>query len=447
MPARDGSGRTSVGGRALGLSVLAGLALLVPLSASAQSVFVRGGTLVDPATGEVVEANLLIVDGRIAGRPAAAPAGFAGATVEAAGKWVIPGLHDLHTHSFGHIAPTGAVEMMGTPRTSQLMLYTGVTGFLDLFAPEDLIFGLRDGQREGRSSPGADIFAAGPCMTASRGHCTEYGVPTRVIDSPEDARAQIDELAPKRPDVVKIVFDRDGQMPTIDVDTLQAAIAAADRHGLKTVIHVGTNDWDDAREAALAGADAVTHTPEGSVVPDEVVAILLAEGTTVIPTLAVHGDIAWWFADPSRLRNPLIEAVTSKELRAAFEGEPQGGLVRWVRAAVELRENRDTSVRKLSEAGVRIVTGTDAGNPGTFLGYSIHRELLLLVEAGLTPWQALAAATTEAGAFMGRAWGMAVGDEGSVVLLDASPIDDIRNTEKIHAVIHHGVPVDRQSLQ
>ncbi|MDX1384660.1 MAG: amidohydrolase, partial [Thermoanaerobaculia bacterium] len=70
----------------------------------------------------------------------------------------------------------------------------------------------------------------------------------------------------------------------------------------------------------------------------------------------------------------------------------------------------------------------------------------LLVEAGLTPWQALAAATTDAGAFLGRSWGLAVGDEGSVVLLEASPIADIRNTERIHAVVHHGVVIDREAL-
>jgi imidazolonepropionase-like amidohydrolase len=69
-----------------------------------------------------------------------------------------------------------------------------------------------------------------------------------------------------------------------------------------------------------------------------------------------------------------------------------------------------------------------------------------LVEAGLSSWQALAAATTEAGAFLGRAYGVTPGSEANLVVLDASPIDDIRNTQRIAYVIHHGAIVDREAV-
>lgn len=69
-----------------------------------------------------------------------------------------------------------------------------------------------------------------------------------------------------------------------------------------------------------------------------------------------------------------------------------------------------------------------------------------MVEAGLTPWQALAAATTAAGDLLGRGWGLAAGDQGSVLVLDASPLEDIANTRRIHAVVHHGKRVDREPL-
>jgi imidazolonepropionase-like amidohydrolase len=94
-----------------------------------------------------------------------------------------------------------------------------------------------------------------------------------------------------------------------------------------------------------------------------------------------------------------------------------------------------------------MITGTDAGNPGVFQGYSGHRELRLLVEAGLSAWDALAATTINAGRLLDRKWGMDVGDEGTLVILDASPLDDIRNTEKIHAVILRGASVDREALR
>ena len=94
-----------------------------------------------------------------------------------------------------------------------------------------------------------------------------------------------------------------------------------------------------------------------------------------------------------------------------------------------------------------MVTGTDGGNPAVFQGYSVHRELRLLVEAGLSSWDALAATTINAGRLLGRKWGMEIGDEGTLVILDASPLDDIRNTERIHAVILRGVAVDRDAIR
>ena len=93
-----------------------------------------------------------------------------------------------------------------------------------------------------------------------------------------------------------------------------------------------------------------------------------------------------------------------------------------------------------------MLTGTDSGNLGTIQGYSVHREMVWMVEAGLSPWQALAAATVNAGRFLGRSYGVSPGNEASLVLLEASPIEDIRNTERIHLIIHHGRVVDRAAL-
>ena len=104
------------------------------------------------------------------------------------------------------------------------------------------------------------------------------------------------------------------------------------------------------------------------------------------------------------------------------------------------------SVRRMAEAGVGILLGTDSGNWATLQGYSVHRELEKLVQAGLSPREALAAGTTRAGEFLGREYGLKSGDEANLVVLDASPMSDIRNTQQIHMVIHHGTIVDRESL-
>ena len=101
------------------------------------------------------------------------------------------------------------------------------------------------------------------------------------------------------------------------------------------------------------------------------------------------------------------------------------------------------SVGELHRAGVPMLTGTDGGNPAIFQGYSVHRELALLVEAGLSTWDALAASTTNAGKFFGRKWGMAAGSEATLLVLDKSPIENIRNSETIFRVVNRGVVVNR----
>ncbi len=111
-----------------------------------------------------------------------------------------------------------------------------------------------------------------------------------------------------------------------------------------------------------------------------------------------------------------------------------------------MRANVFDSVDKLDEAGVHVLTGTDAGNPGVFQGYSVHREMELLVEAGLTNWKALASATTLAGPLVGQSFGVQPGDIANLIALNSSPVEDISNTQDIALIVHHGEVVNRGEL-
>jgi imidazolonepropionase-like amidohydrolase len=308
---------------------------------------------------------------------------------------------------------------------------------------------MRDRQRgDPTTLPGADLFAAGPCITATAGHCTEYGLPTRVIDSPEDARRELAELAPKRPDVVKLVHHTGGRMPTIDAATLEAAIAAAREHDLKTVVHVG--QWSDAEAAVRAGATAITHAPDStaSLIPDPLLAFVIERGTMVIPTLAVYLDLGRYVGDAQAFDDPLLRRVVGDPLRAAFvAADPAGeSLARRLAAARRERDVRLATVKKLADAGAPLLVGTDAGNGGVFQGYSVHREMQLFVEAGVSTWETLRAATTRASDFLGRPLGFRAGDHASFVLLAASPVADVANTTRIVEVVHDGRTIDRDAL-
>jgi imidazolonepropionase-like amidohydrolase len=416
-------------------------------TATAQDLYITDARVLDVGARTESTRNVLIRDGKVAGFPASKPSGFTGPVIDAGGRWMMPALSDMHTHSVGNFIPPGGFQIMGPEGVARAALYAGVARFLDLFSPEEAIFAAR-ASRATATTPGADIFAAGPCLTATKGHCSEYGVPTRIVDSPDDAKRQVNELAAKDPDVVKVVYDHRSYlgraMPTIDRPTLDAVVATAKAHGLKTVVHVGT--WDDVRHAILAGAAAVTHTPEGQP-PADIPALMVERGTVHIPTLAVQSDYARVADDPSLLDSPLLASMIGAKAISVYKQPPTGQFAGWVKLQRTSRESNATTVRTLASAGVIMVTGTDGGNPAVFQGYSVHRELRLLVEAGLSPWDALVATTINAGRLLGRKWGMAIGDEGTLLILDGSPLADIRNTERIHTVILRGAKVDRDAIR
>ncbi len=425
-------------------------ATLFAAVANAQDLAIVNAHIVDPTSRSVSDGTLLIRDGRIAavGADVAVPADFE--ILDAAGGWVIPGLFDLHTHSFGNFAPDGSGQMLGALGVARVALYAGVVGFLDLFSMEDVILGQRDRQRSGEGG-GADIFAAGPCLTATDGHCSEYGVPTRLIDSPAEARTQIAELALKNPDVVKLVYDNEvygsNSRPTVDRATMTAVVEAAHDHGLKAVLHVGT--WQDVQDAVEAGADAVTHTPGPEPIPDGLASLMAERGTLHIPTLAVQSELGRIADDPALLDRPLLGEVVAENVIEGYRErdawpETMNNFLEWGRP---LRSANLEAVGILSRAGVRMATGTDGGNPGIFQGYSVHREMELLVEAGLTEWEALTAATTAPAHFLGQDWGVHVGAEATLVVLGGSPLESITNTQLIQAVVQRGSVVDRSAVR
>src|SRR5262245_32318463 len=191
----------------------------VPQHAGAQDVYISNARVLDIGARTENTRNILILAGRIAGFPASRPASFKGEVIDAAGRWVMPALSDMHTHSVGNFRPPGGFQFMTPESIAKADLYAGVARYLDLFSLEDSIFAAR-AFRKTAKTPGADIFAAGPCLTATRGHCSEYGVPTRIVDSPADATREVNALAVKKPDVVKVVYDHQTygtrSLPTID---------------------------------------------------------------------------------------------------------------------------------------------------------------------------------------------------------------------------------------
>ena len=457
--------RTRLGSRrteALALSLLLLTATwATPGSASAQAATqttassthespltaIVGAQLIDPVAETVSRDVLILENGRITSRTAAVPEGFGGRIIDLEGRFLTPAFNDLHVHGFGNTGPTTA-EILQTGGTAERMIASGVTGFLDLSNFEDVILMQRDRQRTDPSfMPGADIYSAGAAFTCPGGHGTQFPNPAREVTSPEDARRQVREVAAQAPDVIKLIYiPSNTRLPSIDKATMEAIVATAHEAQLKVVAHV--DHWDDALDVVRAGAFALTHT-NAAPVPEELLAEMKQRGTAIIPTLAVHLGFSWFYGHPDRLNTELMQRVSLQEFRDHYRADTAELNPRLEQRRVRQTDERDgllRSVRTFSNAGIKVLTGSDAGNPGTFQGASLHRELAFLVEAGLTPWQALRASTTDAADLLGQEIGLNVGDLAHLAVFDASPLDDIRNTESLSLVIHHGRVVDMTAL-
>jgi len=421
----------SPGWRGAALLVVVLVVVRAPLCA--RDLLLRHARLVDPAARTITPRDLLIRDGRIAA-PGTTPAADAEAH-DLGGRWVIPGLIDLHTHNTGNPVPDGGYEEMDLRECARRMLACGVTAFLNLSATDHQdFFAARDRQHSDpvAHTGEADIHGAGRPFGRWN---------LRMAD---EARQTItDYITRWKPDAIKLMLDSSRRAPgplrQLDHSGLVAAIATARAHGVKTVVHIGT--WADARTALEAGADAITHFHDDELIPDDLVALWRAKGAVSIPTMAVQSDMHNAVRGEAWLDSPRLAQVAAPATLASYRDHTSyddraRGTIHWQRAS---RAHNSGTLAKLHAAGVPILAGSDTGNLGTFQGFSLHRELLLLQECGLTPWEALAAGTTSAAAFLGRPAGIYPGEPATLVILDADPTSDAAHTQCLYAVVHQGV--------
>lgn len=403
---------------------------------AADDLLLKHAQLVDPVVRKITVTDILIANGRISAI-ANAPA-VAAEVLDLHGKWVIPGLIDLHVHFSGNPRPDGERENFDLRGTARLMLYCGVTAFLDLAANSpETIFSVRDQQRANPvvAAGEADIYGAGVAL----GNWN--------LDGPATAPRRIERYIQRwKPDVIKFIYDDARGRSTLDRATFLAALAAVQRAGVKSVVHIGT--WDNALDAINAGATAVTHLFDDQPIPESLVQLWSHRATVSIPTMAVQSDLANFVHQPTLLDNPLLRAVAaSASINAVRDIEHYSAQARATVHWQERDRNNDfQTLAKLVAAGVTVLAGSDTNNLGTFQGFSLHRELKLLQEGGVLPWGVLAAATTHAATFLGRPSGIQPGDIAELVILDGDPLVDISNTQRIFGVVHHGRLVDRNGL-
>jgi hypothetical protein len=283
----------------------------------------------------------------------------------------------------------------------------------------------------------AALFSAGMLATIAGGHGTQYGIAVEPVAGPEDAQGWVDRRLAEGSDFIKLVYIPESPtLPSLDAETAAAVIAAAHRRGVLAVAHVSS--LAGARDLLAAGIDGFVHVFADQPADEAFIAAAVEQDVFVVPTLAVIAMADGRSTGPALIDDPglgpLLSASAKTNLRQDF-----GGRAEWSRLDVALE-----NVRRLHAAGVPVLAGSDAPNPGTAHGATLHAELELLVRAGLAPEAALAAATSGPARHFGTAGRgvIAVGARADLLLVDGRPDRDVTATRAIVAVIRNGHVVE-----
>ena len=418
------------------------LALLgVPGLSTAQTAALEGARIVDGRGGVIERGTIVIRDGKIAAAGAAGnvvvPDGAQ--RIDARGATIIPGLVNAH----GHL--TSAVGMRSGPGGAtrenlvrQLKTYAryGITTVFSLGEDPDVadtVLQLRN-EQAGGTLHGARLFIAGPVINAA---------------TADAARAATDKVAAIKPDLLKIRIDDNlGSARKMPEEAWRATIARSDELKLPIATHIFY--LADAKAALLAGADIIAHSVRDMPVDGEFAREMKARAACYSPTLMrevstfVYGSTPAWARDPFFLEGttPAVADELSDPARQAQVRSGNG-----YKQGLRYKEGLEVAKRNLktlSDAGVRIAMGTDTGPAGRWQGFFEHLELEMMVESGMTPMQVLVAATGAAAECHGKAGQIGTlqpGAAADLLVLDANPLDDIRNTRKIRSVWIAGRPL------
>ncbi len=362
-------------------------------------------------------------------------------------KWVLPPLYDLHVHSWGNQSPTeSGDEDLGTQVVAKKILHAGIFGFLDLGANEKQIFEDRI-KLQKSDSISAKLFCAGSLFVFGKSKPEKYPSDhARLVSSEAEAKKSVSELALKKPDVIKIILDHTQDFESFDFKTLTALITEAHKYKIKTIVHIGS--WEDARMAIRAGTDVITHFDDDEVIPDSIVKEWKKQKVISMPTLAVQYDMAAISDDFSILDDPLLLQVTTVGLRNEYKKKNKytQRTKDWIQWQKDDLENDRKTFLKLKNAGIQFLAGSDSANIGTFHGFSLHRELEWLVKFGLKENEALKIAAVSAAKFLNQDDKLSQGSDANLILLDANPLKNIRNSTRISEVFLRGIKVNKNDL-
>lgn len=420
----------------------------------AQVTAIVGATIIDgtgagPRRGTVVFSGERIV---AVGEGITVPEGAR--VISGEGRFVMPGLFDLHTH----LPYATAAGVSGDwPKNLKAYLYSGVTSVVDFGTYPETFEPMRRLLREGVvTGPRLSLAAR---MTTPGGHGAEGGRGdffSLEVSTPEEAVAAVRRLIPYRPDAIKVFTDgwRYGMAPdmtSMNEETLTALVDEAHRQGWKVLTH--TVRLAQAKIASRSGVDVLAHGIGDLAADEELIGLLRTKGTTYVSTQAVYEPRTRAILTPllASVLDPVVRERINPPLTAP---ETAGSVIPFpTPGKATPRERRwSTLVGNLATLhgrGVRIGSGTDAGVTGTHHGWATIRELELMVGTGLTPLEAITAATSTSARALGLSderGTIAPGRVADLLVLTEDPTRNITNLTRIEHIFLGGREIDRPRL-